>query len=179
MWRSYYDHHPVRLFKELVDLLRQQYRLPFWQSCVGAYHAARAAVVFQRGHDRKEYERALPDLVRYYELIQRASDVPFPVEKTAGLELEWWIIHRQRANYQRADLDRALAELQGEIYRQFPESFAKHARDRAEAMLLRDSRAEAGSVSEEDWARIGALLDSSWVSLQRAVAQPESTRASE
>ena len=45
MWRSYYDHHRVRLFHELAGLLRTEDHLPFWRSYVGAYHGARAAVV--------------------------------------------------------------------------------------------------------------------------------------
>jgi hypothetical protein len=99
MWRSYYDHKSMNLFTELVRALREQYHLPFWKSVLGAYHAAKAAVVFQGGHERAEYERALPDLVAYYGLIRRGSDVPFDVEKTARLELEWWIVHRERAQH--------------------------------------------------------------------------------
>ena len=60
MWRSYYDHQPIRLFAQLTELLRSQFHLPFWQSCLGAYHAARAAVVFQRGQSHAGYRLALP-----------------------------------------------------------------------------------------------------------------------
>ena len=63
MWRSYYDHRSFRLFNDLVTLLRQQYHLPLSRACAGAYRAARAAVVFQRGHNREEYLLAMPDLV--------------------------------------------------------------------------------------------------------------------
>src|SRR5581483_4712966 len=86
MWRSYYDHHSVRLFGELVQLLRRQYHLPFWRACLGAYHAAKGAVVFQRGHNRAEYEQALPDIVSFYALIRRGADAPFDVEKASRLE---------------------------------------------------------------------------------------------
>jgi len=171
MWRSYYDHRSVRLFGELVQLLREQYHLRFWQSCAGAFHAARSAVVFQKGHNRSEYERALPDLVKYYRLIRRASDEDFQVDRVARLELEWWIVHRERSQRPRADLDRALAELQVAIYREPAERFEPHAKARAEAMLLRDTSAEAGGVTERDWARIGELLDASWVSLAGVVAR--------
>lgn len=171
MWRSYYEHRPVSLFGELVQVLRQQYHVPFWRACLGAYHAARAAVVFQRGCNRSEYELALPNLVSYYSLIRRASDVPFPVEKTARLDLEWWIIHRQRAQHPAGDLERSLARLQAEIYQRPENLFEQHAKARAEAMLLRDTRSESGGVSEKDWNRIGKLLDTSWVSLQRAVSR--------
>jgi len=36
-------------------------------------------------------------------------------------------------------------------------------------MLIRDERAEAGGVGEEDWRRIDELLCASWRSLRRAV----------
>jgi hypothetical protein len=46
---------------------------------------------------------------------------------------------------------------------------AEHGRLRAEAMTIRDTRAEAGGVTEADWARIDALLHASWQSLHKAV----------
>lgn len=171
MWRSYYGRSRLQLAKELIELLREQYHLPVWQSVVGAVHAARAAAVFQDGHNRAEYERALPDLVSYYSLIRAASEEAFPVEQAARLELEWWIIHRERAQHPKGDLELSLADLQAEIYHQPHELFAEHAQARAEAMLIRDDRQEAGVVTEQDWSRIGALLDTSWSSLQRAVSR--------
>jgi hypothetical protein len=161
MWRSYYDHHQVRLFGELTTLLQRQFHLPFWRACLGAYYAGRSAVVFQAGHARQDYERALPDLVRYYSLIRRASATPFDVERVGRLELDWWIVHRERDRRPAGDLDHALAELQSAIYSRPDAAFAEHARRRAEAMLLRD----AGG----DWSRIAELLDNSWVSLHTAV----------
>jgi hypothetical protein len=162
MWRSYYDHHQLRLLGELAGLLRDQFHLPFWDSCLGAFYAARSAVVFQKGRERPEYLRAMPDLVRYYGLIRRASATPFDTGRVAALELEWWIVHRQRDRHVPGDLEEALARLQAEIYGRRASDFAEHARLRAEAMLLRD----AGG----DWDRIGGLLDASWVSLRKAVA---------
>lgn len=170
MWRSYYGHKPLALFGELVELLRDQYHVPFRRACAGAYYAAQAAVVFQRGHDRGEYERALPDLKRYYSIVRRGSDAPFDrgsdapfdVEKSAQLELEWWIVHRERDRRKPGGLARALAGLQAEIYHCPQDRLVSHAK--ARAMLIRDSRAAAGGVTEPDWERIGALLDTSWVS---------------
>ena len=37
MWRSYYDHHPVRLPGEMNSLLRRQFHLPFWRSCAAVW----------------------------------------------------------------------------------------------------------------------------------------------
>src|ERR1044072_7691627 len=49
MWRSYYSRERVKLFGELAELLRTQYRLPFWRSNAVAYRAAKAAFVFKDG----------------------------------------------------------------------------------------------------------------------------------
>ena len=176
MWRSYYGHQQVRLFLQLGELLRRQYHMPFWRSCLGAYHAAKAAVVFQKGHGRAEYERALPDLVSFYQLILRGSTESFDVRQTAGAELEWWISHRERAHLAAGALESSLARLQAQLYHQPVGEFATHARLRAEAMLLRDERAAQGKVSEEDWARIGTLLDGSWSNLAETVSASSAAR---
>ena len=171
MWRSYYSRQRVKLFNELAELLRTQYRLPLLRSNAVAYRAAKAAFVFKDGHSRADYERALPDLVSFYQSIRAVSDTDFDVERAARLELEWWIVHRERRRHAPGDLDRALADLQAEIFRLPAERFAEHARLRAEAMTIRDDKADAGGVTEEDWRRIDELLHGSWRSLHAAVNQ--------
>lgn len=169
MWRSYYDKQQLRLFNQLTEMLRTQYHMPLFRSNRVAYHAANAAFVFKRGKQRSDYEKALPDLVKFYAEIRKLSDIPFDVDRAAQLELEWWIIHRQRAQHAPGDLEKALAELQAEIYRVPVGRLIEHGRLRAEAMTIRDTKAEAGGVSESDWARINELLKESWRSLQNAV----------
>ncbi|MEK6335827.1 MAG: hypothetical protein AABM67_12925 [Acidobacteriota bacterium] len=169
MWRSYYEKQQVRLFNQLTELLRTQYHMPLIRSNQVAYHAANAAFVFKQGGERKDYEKALPDLVKFYTEIRKLSDIPFDVDRVARLELEWWIIHRQRGRHKPGDLEKALAELQAEIYRLPVERMMEHGRLRAEAMTIRDTKAEAGGVSEADWAAINELLKQSWGSLVKAV----------
>ena len=169
MWRSYYSRQRVKLFNELAELLRTQYRLPLWRSNAVAFRAAKAAFVFKDGHSRADYERALPDLVSFYQSVRAVSDTDFDVERAARLELEWWIVHRERRRHAPGDLDRALADLQAEIFRLPAERFAEHARLRAEAMEIRDTKADRGGATEEDWRRIDELLQQSWRSLHAAV----------
>ncbi|HZS06094.1 MAG TPA: hypothetical protein VFD58_14740 [Blastocatellia bacterium] len=169
MWRSYYDKQRLLLFRQLAELMRTQYRLPWFRSNAVAYQAAKAAFVFKDGHGRGDYEKALPGLVKFYGAIHRVGDVNFDVDRAAKLELEWWIIHRERKRHPREDLDRALAELPAEIYRIPAGRLMEHARLRAEAMLIRDDKAEAGGVTEADWKRIDELLHASWQSLWKAV----------
>lgn len=169
MWRSYYEGRRLRLFNELSELLRTQYNMPLIRSNRVAYYAANAAFVFKKGKQRSDYEQALPALVKFYDAIRQMSDLPFDVNRAARLELEWWIIHRERANHPQGDLEHALAALQAEIYQIPIERLKEHGVLRAEAMRIRDSRAEAGSLSESDWAQIAELLRQSWRSLKLAV----------
>jgi len=169
MWRSYYTRERVKLFRELAELLRTQYRLPLLRSNAVAYRAARAAFVFKDGRSRADYERALPDLFNFYQSVRAVSDTDFDVERAARLELEWWIVHRERRAHGPEDLPRALAALQAELFRLPAERFAEHARLRAEAMEIRDTKADQGGVNEEDWRRIDELLHRSWRSLHAAV----------
>jgi hypothetical protein len=169
MWRSYYDKERLKLFTQLAGLMRTQYRMPFVRSNEAAYQAAKAAFVFKEGKQRADYEKALPNLISFYRDIRAQSDIPFDVERAARLELEWWIVHRQRAQHKGGDLARALAELQAEIFRLPVERFAEHAQLRAEAMTIRDDQAAAGGVSEAGWRRIDELLQDSWLSLWKAV----------
>jgi hypothetical protein len=172
MWRSYYSRQRARLYGQLTELLRTQYRLPFWRSNAVAYRAAKAAFVFKDGHSRADYERALPDLVSFYDSIRSVSDTDFDPERAAKLELEWWIVHRERKQHAPGDLERALASLAAELYRVPAERLAEHARLRAEAMEIRDTKAEQGGVDEEDWKRIDELLHQSWRSLHAAINRP-------
>lgn len=169
MWKSYYDHQRVRLFGELATLLRRQYGLPRLRSYVVAYHAARAAAVFQGGHEHADYEKALPEIVAFYAAIRRVAVEPFDVQRAARLELDWWIVHRERAMHPRDDLDHTLAALQAELYHLPEDRLMEHARLRAEAMLLRDQAAETGSPNEQQWAEIDRLLHASWHALWVAV----------
>ena len=154
-------------FNELSELLREHTRCarPFEP---GGY-TRECRLTFKKGKGRPDYEKALPDLVKFYSAIHTMSDIPFDVDRVSRLELEWWIIHRERARHQPGDLTKALAELQGEIYQVPVDRLMEHGRLRAEAMTIRDTKAESGGVTEEDWSKINELLRQSWQSLAKAV----------
>jgi hypothetical protein len=171
MWQSYYARERVKLFGQLAQLLREQYGAPFLRSHLIAYYAARAAFVFKDGHNRPEYEKALPPLTRLYAQINRMSREPIDAGRAARLELEWWIIHRQRQHYRPGDLEWALARTAAAIYHQPAEAMLSHARYRAAAMHIRDTKAIAGGLQAEDWRQIEALLLHSWRELWEAVQE--------
>ncbi|MEO8100352.1 MAG: hypothetical protein ABI811_21815 [Acidobacteriota bacterium] len=163
MWRSYYERRQVLLLRQLLTLLSRQFGMPPLEAVRNAYRAAHAAFVFKDGKSRVDYERALPDLQAYYADVSARATRPFDANRAASLELEWWIQHRERS----PQLARGLAELQAALYAVPPEKFEEHARLRADAMALRDDRGTA--VTEQDWNKIGEMLNESWRSLHAAV----------
>lgn len=170
MWRSYYDKKQVQLFNQLSELLRTQYHMPLVRSNQVAYYAANAAFAFKDGKTQADYEKAMPELVKFYGAIRKISDIPFDVDRVARLELQWWIVHRERWKRGEDELPRALAELQSAIYGVPVEQVMEHGRLRAEAMKVRDTKADNGTaMSEEDWSKISELLRKSWHSLAVAV----------
>lgn len=169
MWRSYYSRERLKLYGQLTELLEKQYKLRFWRRQLIAYYAAKATFVFKDGKTREDYEKALPDLEKFYGEIRDISTTDFDVKRAAKAELEWWIVHRQRKQYKEGDLARALAETAAEIYKLPPENFMEHGDLRAKAMEIRDTKAESGGVTEEDWQKIDELLHRSWRSLHKAV----------
>jgi hypothetical protein len=169
MWRSYYSKQRLQLYSELTELLQKQYRLPLWRRQLTAFYATKAAFVFKDGKKREDYEKALPDVENFYHEIHDLSTTEFDHRKAAKLELEWWIVHRDRKQYKEGDLARALAETAAAVYDQPIEDFIEHGQLRAEAMNIRDDKAEQGGVTEDDWQKIDDLLHRSWRSLHNAV----------
>ena len=171
MWRSYYSRERPKLFGQLGELLDRQFHFPFWQRQLVAFYAAKAAFVFKDGKTREDYEKTLPDLEKFYSQIHDISSTDFDVDRAAKLELEWWMVHRQRQQYAQGDLARALADGAAVIYGVRAESLQEYGDLRAEAMDIRDNQAEAGGVTEDDWQKIDELLHRSWASLHEAVSR--------
>lgn len=157
------------MFMELGYVLDSQFHFPFWRLQLVAYRAAKAAFVFKDGKSREDYEKALPDLEKFYSEIHDVSSTDFDIDQAAKLELEWWIVHRQRDQHVQGDLSRALAEAAAVVYGVPAEKLTEYGDLRAAAMEIRDNNAERGGGSEEDWQKIDDLLHHSWASLHAAV----------
>lgn len=89
MWRSYYEKKKTKLFFQAGKLMRNEFHFPLWRSYRVAYYAAKAAFVFKDGQNPDDYEKALPFLKKYYDLINDISTVSFNTDSAATGELEW------------------------------------------------------------------------------------------
>ncbi|MBN3787977.1 hypothetical protein G3N94_13865 [Burkholderia sp. Ac-20353] len=170
IWRAYYDRRHIALFLQLAESLRTQYRFPWLRSYVGAYYGASAAFTFKEGNERSDYVKALPALKTYFKLIRNTGNRSFDLDHTSKLELEWWIVHRQRARYPPGALADACAAAAAALYMVPARSTSEFGRLRAQAMLLRDAREDAGSVTKNDWITIESMLHQGYVSLGHAVS---------
>lgn len=171
MWRAYYDKRPAHLYWLLVKLLRAQNQMPFWQANVTAYKATRAAFAFKKGHQRTDYEQAIPYLTDYYRRLCTLGDLSADPQQVAKLELEWWIIHRERDKYGEPALVDAIANATAAFYSVNPQTLHAYAAARTAAMIERDNKQQAGSVTEADWQDIQTKLNSSYTSLYNALNQ--------
>ncbi len=169
MWRSYYDRKPLVLFVQLGELMRRQFHFPWLRSYVVAAHAARAAFVFKQGASHADYARALPDLRAYFGAIRTISTTPFDVERASQLELQWWIVHRERSRRHPAQLDQAVADAAAALYEVPAARLEVYGHERSVAMTIRDSTQETGGVSEQNWADIRRHLDVGWAALENTI----------
>jgi hypothetical protein len=157
MWRDYYERRYPALFHHLCDVSRSQFGFSPFDSVRIALAAARAAKTFQPTRSRQEADAALPDLVTYYGLLQRAAPAAFDVREAARLELDWWQARREAFSPRSYGL--TVAEVAAITYGKRPDNPAlwQSGIERAEAMAYRDARREA--MTERDWAEIeGQLL---------------------
>ena len=134
MWRSYYSRDRVKLFTQLSDLLESEFHFPLWRRQRVALYAAKAAFIFKDGNTRADYEKALPDITKFYREIRDVSESEFDVDAAARTELEWWIVHRQRAQHPRGDLSKALADSAAVVYGVPADTLKEYGDLRAEAM---------------------------------------------
>lgn len=170
MWQSYYDKRPVLLFWQLAGGLRQQFHAPFWRSFVLGFQATKAAFTFKQGTNRADYQKTLPGLITYYESIQALTVEQFNVPEVAELELEWWIVHRQRDRYSYSELANALVRTSAALYNQPSKDFTMYGQLRADAMRLCDEAGrKSGGAAEADWQQIDGVLKRAWGALRVTV----------
>jgi hypothetical protein len=63
----------------------------------GAYHSAMAAIVFRKTKGHEDTESVLRHLVQFYKLLSDHSARSIAYQKTAELEMAWWLVDRTTA----------------------------------------------------------------------------------
>lgn len=172
MWRSYYNHQFIKLFKQLCMIISTQMRLSWFHTLRLAFHSGWAATDYRLNKGQENYHRVLKNLVKFYKIISDNCTEPFDYQKAGELELEWWNIHRYPDKYKKS-LEQSLADAQAAIYNTSPAKFNKYAHIRAIAMQLPNHQGDKQD-NPPDWNEINQLLLKSWHSLHTTV---QKTRA--
>ncbi|HMQ48804.1 MAG TPA: hypothetical protein PKA00_15285 [Saprospiraceae bacterium] len=167
MWRSYYEKKKVRLLLQSAKLMRKEFHFPYWRSYQVAFFAAKAAFAFQDGQNRADYNKALPALRQYYGAINDISTKPFEVAAAAESELEWWIIRRERETHPPEEWEHWIKQTAAIIYHRPADAFHEFARQRVNAMLLRDEKGD--NISAADWTEINRILDIAWLDFEQNI----------
>jgi hypothetical protein len=169
MWQAYYRKENVRLFRDLVVSLREQYRYTWVRAARAGFHLARAAATF--GSARSNYEQVLPDLERAFGIARDWTGARFDPAAVARAELAWWVARREPGRDSAEQVGRLIAEAYALMYEVPVEQVEEAALLRARAARLRDEGGE-----KADWATVGAILRNSYRSLSAAV-DPTSGRS--
>ena len=136
-WAAYYYRDWPQLFDLLLRLSRSQFGLSLPQAVHGSYLGTQAQIVWARQGAQdglaEDYMR------RFYELVREPSGGRYDPRRAAELEVGWWAVHRQRAQYpDRSALALALAETYAELYRAPADRMLPAGDARAEAMDISD-----------------------------------------
>ena len=129
-WRAYYDRKFVKLFRLVVSLAHEQFRMPFLQALLGAYYVTRASIAWiPLNHD---VDRVLHFYEKFYRLARRYSGLSFDPRRAAKLELRYNDDHRRLVGREdKEPLLQTLMELHSVLFG-LPESAV---RESAEARL--------------------------------------------
>ena len=162
MWRAYYAHEKVRLFKDLVISLHEQNRYSWRKASSAGFYLARAAAKF--ADLRSDYDQVLPDLERAYTIAKDWNRAGFDPHAVARAELAWWVARRVPGQNSPEQVGRLIADENAMLY-EVPRVRVLNASVlRARAGRLRDEGGE-----HADWAEVSRLLHQSYRELHEGV----------
>lgn len=167
MWRSYYNHQFIKMFLQLLQVMRTQLHLNWFLTLRLALYSGLAATDYRLKKGHENYPRVLINLIKFYKVISKNCTEPFDFQKAAEFELEWWDIHRYPGKYKKS-LEQSLADTQAVIYHCDAAQFKDYAHYRSVAMLLPNHEGDKQN-NPPDWDKINELLVKSWQSLHRTM----------
>lgn len=101
-WEAYYDRNWPRVFSLVVNLNREQFRMPLLMALAASVDVVRASLAFAplEGND---VPAATEHLCRYYEKARGRVGIEALAAKLAELEMDYWVVHRQLAIERKAN----------------------------------------------------------------------------
>jgi hypothetical protein len=140
-WVTYYRRDWPRLLRASVLLTRHAFGLR-WPAALRASWLVMRALQQWAPQNGNDPDGARATMQRFYELVKREHQESYDPAVAAGLEIDWWRIHRRHQWYGSADDEQALIAAMAKLYSYaygVPESDVRPAAEqRALAMRLSD-----------------------------------------
>ncbi len=163
-WQAKHAKSDFGFYSNNVQMLREQYRYPWWKAALAGYYISRATTQFLEMHNR--YERALPDLEDAAAVEKGWLKAKFSPAVAARAQLDWWVTRRMPGLDAVDHVGSLMANEYALRYGVPQDRVAGATMYRAQAMALRDEGGES-----PDWATVGKLLNESYRSLKNGLGK--------
>ena len=166
-WRAYYDRKWLKMLRLIMTLCQDQFHIPFPMSLLAAYYTISASIAWVPvNHDEK---KVLKLLDKFYRLARRYSGLTFDATRVAGLELQYFDVHRRLVGQpEKSEFVQTLVSLHSAIFSLSAEQVRESAELRAKAADIVDRITGKMSTDVEgDWATLEEVLHQCYRSIQR------------
>ncbi len=177
-WRAYYNRDWWRMLRILIQICRQQFKMPWPMACTGAYYATRAAIAWVPTDHNLERVRAY--YTKFYRLARRYCGLDFDATEVARLEVEYSEVHRQLSGQpDKSEFVRVLTELHAAVFGLSLNQAHESAEWRVEANNTVDLITNHTSANPaEDWAKLENYLHSCYQAIQTELNKKPVSHAS-
>jgi hypothetical protein len=162
MWQAYYRRERLRLFRDLVTTLREQYHCSYASAAMVGFRFGRAASTF--ASSGAAGGQVLPDLEKGYTILRACVNGTFDAAAVARAELAWWVARRTPGQQAPEYVGALIADENALLFGVRRERLLDASVLRARAGRLRDDGGE-----QADWGTVRDLLQRSYRALHAAV----------
>jgi hypothetical protein len=166
-WRAYYDRDWPTVFRLIVALSHEQFRIPFPMSLLAGYYITRGTMAWAPvNHDvwlaHYFYEK-------FYRLARRYSGLAFDPSRVADLEMRYNDVHRRLAGQpDKSEFVAAMVDLHAALFGLTPDRARESAEYRVAAATTVDRITSKQSIDvEADWRQLEEQLRQCYRAVQR------------
>jgi hypothetical protein len=171
-WAAYYRRDWRRFLTAAVRMVHAGFGMGRRRTVIGAWHVLRANQVWAP-YPNNDPDAARAHMRHFYALVAASGHPRLDPDRAAGLEVEWWRVHRLHQRTGTAsdgDLVAALVALYAFVYGRPPASLESAARLRTAAMDVSDRWVAAGrNLADPLLAEERRLLIASYSALRDAI----------
>ncbi len=179
VWEAYYAREWFLAFQLMIQLNREQFRMPLWTAILAAIDVVRASIAFAPLQNNN-VPAAKKHIERYYEKARSSVGIEADAKTLADLEMDYWVVHRQLARERKqavedgkgaiensAPMVESLNRLHAALFKAPPAAIRRSAELRAQAAVAVDRITGKYSVDEvADWDEVEQKLVEAYKSLK-------------